>query len=252
MASASRRSFPLAAAAGSGASRSASPRRARARRGRRDEFVEEAGADHPAPLKGRTDGIARAGVVERPAGREEGLERLRMPRLDRDARRLLDPAVVKLRQKLYEARDAVPEKRPPAVAGASSPPRPRDRKIAPVAHRGPAADLRALDRLKGVAPVLKATRPRRQLRVDLAQKTKRVLVVAEPEVQPVLDDTEHSVASARAFSTEPPACLIDCHALTGDKPRLRQFERGGEPSWTTADYRDFLVASLPMNNAAFG
>jgi class 3 adenylate cyclase len=88
--------------------------------------------------------------------------------IGRERERRLDPAVVKLGQKLDEARDAVPEKMPVSVAGVSAPARPLDRKIAPAARRGSAADLRALDRLKRVAPILKATRLPGQLLVDFA------------------------------------------------------------------------------------
>src|SRR5262249_41786999 len=78
-----------------------------------------------------------------------------------------------------------------------------------------------------------------ELVVHLVHQPEGVVVVAEPDVQPVLLDTPVHAAAARPLAAEPSAPLVDGDALEVFTPtRPAQLPRRGEPRHPTPDNDD--------------
>ena len=139
----------------------------------------------------------------------------------------------------YDAGEPVDERRCAAQAGLARIPRPFQRKrrlLRPTADRR--EGLRRDYAWQMCAHRLPRAGQGARLLADLSQETKGVLVVAKPDVQPMLDNPPLCVPSACALSAEPPPHLIDDHALASAPPGLRQLVGRGKPGHAAADDRN--------------
>src|SRR5271168_3183168 len=111
----------------------------------------------------------------------------------------------------------------------------------PVAGAARLADRDMRIRKECVAPILAAATARSgaELGVAFAQKLERVLVVSEPNMQPVFFDPSRRAATGRPLAAEPPAGLIDRQPISPLVLRTRQFECRGHRPAASADHCDF-------------